>query len=45
MAELVALDLAVENASEWIGWAVKVRNALGQYFFTIPVQEIDHVIA
>jgi Domain of unknown function (DUF6894) len=45
MAELIALDLAVENASAWTGWAVKVRNALGQHFFTIPVQELDHVIA
>ena len=45
MAELIALDLAVDNASDWAGWAIKVSTALGKHILTIPIQECDRVAA
>jgi hypothetical protein len=39
MAELMAIDLEVTDEGNWCGWAVSVRNALGQHFCSIPVQE------
>ena len=45
MAELIALDLAVDTASDWVGWAIKVSNALGAHILTIPIQECDRVAA
>jgi len=39
IAELMALDLEVTDEGNWSGWKVAVRNALGQHFFSIPVQE------
>ena len=41
LAELIALDLGVEAEGEWCGWAIKVRNARGQQFFSIPVHDLD----
>jgi hypothetical protein len=38
-AELMALDLSVDGA--WTGWSVKVRNAQGQEFFSVPVHELE----
>jgi hypothetical protein len=41
MAELLALDLAIDTANDWTGWAIKVSNAAGDHFLTIPVQEFN----
>ena len=43
MAELLAIDLALDTENEWRGWAIKVCNALGEHFVTVPVQELDAV--
>lgn len=37
-AELIAVDLAVDEQEPWCGWAVKVRNAQGREMFCVPVQ-------
>jgi hypothetical protein len=37
LAELIALDLEVEG--EWTGWAVAVRTARGEKYFSVPVRE------
>jgi hypothetical protein len=41
MAELIALDLAVDTESEWIGWDIRVSNAGGHHFLTVPVRELE----
>jgi hypothetical protein len=38
LAELIAVDLAVEEQEPWCGWAVKVRNTQGREVFSVPVQ-------
>jgi hypothetical protein len=38
-AELLAIDLAVKNEGEAIGWSVNVSVAEGHKLFSIPVQE------
>jgi Domain of unknown function (DUF6894) len=38
MAELIALDMAIEAEGTWSGWNVDVRNAQGHRFFSIPVR-------
>jgi len=38
LAELIALDLAVEEQERWYGWTVKVRNDLGCEMFCVAVQ-------
>jgi hypothetical protein len=38
LAELIALDLEIEADDRWAGWAVDVRNAHNERFFTIPVR-------
>ena len=38
LAELIAIDLEIEPDGRWLGWAVDVRNAHGERFFTIPVR-------
>jgi uncharacterized protein DUF6894 len=38
LAELIALDLGIEEDDEWTGWSVNVRNAEGREFFSVPVQ-------
>lgn len=38
LAELIALDLEIESDGRWAGWAVDVRNAYNERFFTIPVR-------
>jgi hypothetical protein len=38
LAELMALDLAMEADDEWAGFSVKVRNADGGELFQVPVQ-------
>lgn len=43
LAELLAIDLALDPENEWLGWAIKVRNAIGEHFVTIPVRELDAV--
>jgi hypothetical protein len=45
MAELIALDLGMMDEGSWSGWAINVRNALGQKFFSIPVSEPDLIAA
>ena len=37
LAELIALDLAIEPESKWSGWSIEVCNALGQSLFSVPV--------
>lgn len=44
LAELIALDLALEPDDPWYGWTVKVRSAEGCEFFAIPVQQ-SHLAA
>ena len=39
LAELMALDLGVAEGTEWAGWTIDVRNALGNQFFSVPVRE------
>ena len=39
LAELMALDLGVAEGTEWAGWTIDVRNALGKHFFSVPVRE------
>jgi hypothetical protein len=43
MAELLAIELALDPENEWRGWAIKVRNAIGEHFATVQVQELDSV--
>lgn len=38
LAELIALDLALEPEEPWYGWTINVRSAEGHEFFSIPVQ-------
>lgn len=38
LAELIAVDLAVEEQEVWYGWTVKVRNVQGLEMFCVPVQ-------
>jgi hypothetical protein len=38
LAELMAIDLAVEPDGAWQGWSIRVSSALGQQFFSVPVQ-------
>ena len=45
MAELIALDLAIDTASDWAGWAIKVSTALGKHLLTVPILECDRVAA
>ena len=37
LAELIAIDLAIEEEGAWSGWAVTVRDAVGKQFFSVPV--------
>jgi len=43
LAELIALDLAIDPDGKWYGWTIKVRGAQGQQFFSVPVR--DHSLA
>jgi hypothetical protein len=45
MAELMALDLGINPDGAWSGWAVKVRNAQGKQFFSVPVEALDPMAA
>jgi hypothetical protein len=38
LAELIALDLALEEQEPWYGWSVNVRNAEGCEMFCVPVE-------
>lgn len=38
LANLIALDLAIEPDGQWNGWAVKVCSAEDHQYFTVPVQ-------
>lgn len=38
LAELIALDLAIDEQQPWCGWTVKVRNAQGREMHCVPVQ-------
>ncbi len=37
-AELIAFDFGVESEPEWV--SVQVRSAVGQLFFSAPVQPV-----
>ena len=39
LAEMIALDLEIMDEGAWSGWAINVRNAIGQQFFSVPVSE------
>jgi hypothetical protein len=45
LAELIALDLEIEPEGKWSGWAIAVRNAQGQQFFSIPVRAPELIAA
>jgi hypothetical protein len=36
-ANLLAIDLHIDCDSEWVGWQVAVRDALGHLLHSIPV--------
>lgn len=38
LAELIAVDLAVEDEAPWYGWAVKVRNVQGREICSVAVK-------
>lgn len=38
LAELIAVDLALEEQEPWYGWSVKVRNTEGSEMFCVLVQ-------
>jgi hypothetical protein len=38
LAELIAVDLAVDEQEPWHGWTVKVRNVQGHEMFCVPVR-------
>lgn len=38
LAELIAVDLAVEDQDPWYGWTVKVRNVQGREMFCVAVK-------
>ena len=40
LAELIALDLALEPEEPWLGWSVKVRSEDGREFFSVPVEPL-----
>jgi hypothetical protein len=37
LAELMAMDLEVDEEENWAGWAISVRDSLGQQLFSVPV--------
>jgi hypothetical protein len=37
LAELMAIDLAIEADGSWLGWSIKVCNAKGLHLFSVPV--------
>jgi hypothetical protein len=37
LAELMAMDLAIEADESWLGWSIKVCNAKGLHLFSVPV--------
>ena len=39
LAEIIALDLGLMDEGGWCGWSIKVRNAIGQQLFLVPVPE------
>jgi len=39
VAELIALDLSMETQTDWRGWVVDVKDALGRQFFSVAVQQ------
>jgi len=45
LAELMACDLEIESDGRWFGWAIDVRNAYGERFFTIPVRSPELALA
>jgi hypothetical protein len=45
LAELIALDLELTEASKWTGSAVAVRNVHGKTLFSVDVEEPDLVAA
>ncbi len=45
LAELMALDLEVHGTGEWSGWSIKVHNAHGQHYFSVPVRESELLAA
>jgi hypothetical protein len=41
VAELIAIELGMDGEGTWHGWAIAVRNAQGEQFSRIPVQETE----
>ena len=38
LAELIAVDLAVDDQEPWYGWTVNVRNVQGREIFCVAVK-------
>ena len=38
LAELIALDFAMEEGNEWEGCTINVRSAEGYEYFSVPLQ-------
>jgi len=45
LAELIALDLGIEDEGSWAGWTISVRSADGKQLLTIPVRAGDRIAA
>ena len=41
LAELMALDLAMNVEDEWLGWTVDVRDVEGSSLFSVTVKSFD----
>lgn len=41
MAELIALDLSIDDGGEWVGWVIRVSDENCRDLLTIPVREFD----
>jgi hypothetical protein len=41
LAEIIALELGIEDGGKWLGWTVEVRSAQGRKLFSIPVAAGD----
>jgi hypothetical protein len=45
LAQLIALDLESTTSFDWMGAAVKIRDAHGKTLSSVPVQEMNLVAA
>jgi len=45
LAEIIALDLELMDEGGWSGWAIAVRNALGEQLFSVPIAQCSTMAA